>query len=85
MQVKTFSTEELQAWLISKVSEELELNPEDIDIQEPFAGYGLNSMTAVSLSGDLESLLGMKLSATLAWDYPTIEALANHLVSLMSA
>ncbi|MEC4816772.1 MAG: acyl carrier protein [Scytonema sp. PMC 1069.18] len=84
MQVKTFSTEELQAWLISKVSEELELNPDDIDIQEPFAGYGLNSMTAVSLSGDLENLLGTKLSATLAWDYPTIEALANHLKELIA-
>jgi acyl carrier protein len=82
MATKTFNVEDIQAYLIAKLSEELELDQQDIDIQEPFASYGLNSMTAVSLSGDLESWLGTKLPATLAWDYPTIEALANHLTQL---
>ncbi|MBD1930351.1 MULTISPECIES: acyl carrier protein [Cyanophyceae] len=73
------SAEDIQAWLISKISEEFELDPDGIDIYEPFACYGLTSMTAVSLSGDLENWLQIKLSPTLTWDYPTIETLAQYL------
>lgn len=76
---KPVSAEDIQAWLISKVSEQLELDPDEIDIYEPFASYGLTSMTAVSLSGDLENWFQIKLSPTLTWDYPTIETLAQYL------
>ncbi|MFH7029831.1 MAG: acyl carrier protein [Heteroscytonema crispum UTEX LB 1556] len=85
MKLNTLSAEDIQAWLISKLSQELELDPDEIDIQEPFARYGLNSMTAVSLSGDLESWLNIKLPATLAWDYPTIELLAENLENQLAA
>lgn len=78
LQKKIWSVENIQTWLVSKLSEELELN-EEIDIQEPFAHYGLSSMTAVGLSGDLEDLLGIKLPVTVAWDYPTVESLAQYL------
>ncbi|WP_375506828.1 acyl carrier protein [uncultured Nostoc sp.] len=64
--------------MISKISEELELNDET-DIQKPFAHYGLSSMIAVGLSSDLEDLLGIKLPVTVAWDYPTLESLAQYL------
>ncbi len=30
--------------------------------------------------GDLEELLGRRLSPTLAWTFPTVEAMADHLV-----
>ncbi|HSG44978.1 MAG TPA: amino acid adenylation domain-containing protein, partial [Anaerolineales bacterium] len=41
----------------------------------------LGSIQAVSLTGDLEVFLDRTLSPTLAWDYPTIELLADHLAS----
>ncbi|MEH2009477.1 acyl carrier protein [Nostoc sp.] len=83
LQEKAWSVENIQTWLVSKLSEELELNDE-IDIQEPFAYYGLSSMTAVGLSGDLENLLGIKLPVTVAWDYPTVESLAEYLKNELS-
>jgi len=48
---------------------------------QPFTFYGLGSVQAVSLTGDLESSWGRTLSPTLAWDYPTIELLANYLAN----
>lgn len=68
--------EQVQDWLISTLSKELDLN-EEIDIYEPLAHYGLSSLTAVGLAGDLEDWLDIKLPATLAWDYPSIEALSK--------
>ncbi|MFH4233318.1 acyl carrier protein, partial [Acinetobacter baumannii] len=36
---------------------------------------------ALSVSGDLEDLTKLELEPTLLWDYPTINALAEYLVS----
>src|SRR5215472_464447 len=69
----------IQTWLISRLSQVLQVEPQDIDIHEPFINYGLTSVDAVGLSGDLEDWLKRRLSPTLAYDYPTIAALARHL------
>src|SRR5439155_6815310 len=45
----------------------------------PIANYGLHSADMVGLVGDLERWLGRTLPATLAWEYPTVEALAEYL------
>lgn len=71
----------IKAWLVSKLSQELEIDPDEIDVQESLASYGLSSVQAVSLSGDLEDWLERKLSPTLVYDYPTIESLARYLAS----
>ena len=71
----------IQAWLISRLAEALKVAASEIDGREPFANYGMNSMTAVSLSGDLEDWLGRTISPTIMWDYPTINALAEHLAA----
>jgi len=69
----------IQAWLISQIAERLVVEPQEIDIREPFSHYGLDSVAAVTLSGELEEWLGRKLAPTLAYDYPSIEALARYL------
>ena len=69
----------IQAWLTSQLAERLGIEPDTIDVREPFAHYELSSKEAVSLSGDAEEWLGRRLSPTLAYEYPTIERLAQHL------
>ncbi|MBN8657042.1 MAG: AMP-binding protein, partial [Anaerolineae bacterium] len=71
----------LQTWLVTRIASILEMDAAEIDPRQPFTYYGLGSVQAVSLTGDLEDFLGRKLAPTLAWDYPTIELLANHLAS----
>jgi myxalamid-type polyketide synthase MxaE and MxaD len=70
---------EIQDWLILHIAELLHVPPDAVDIHESFSNYGLSSLDVVSLSGDLEELLGRRLSPTLAYDYPNILALSNHL------
>ena len=69
----------IQLWLVTRISERLKVEPHTIDVREPFSRYGLDSLQAVSLSGDLEDWLGRKLSPTLVYDYSTIETLARYL------
>ncbi|HEY6122027.1 MAG TPA: acyl carrier protein [Pyrinomonadaceae bacterium] len=71
--------EQIQSWLISNISAVVEVDPQTIDIRKPLEYYGMDSMQAMHLSGDLEDWLGRQLSPTVVWDYPTIELLARHL------
>lgn len=72
---------EIQIFLITRIAFILEMDASSIDPRQPFTYYGLGSVQAVSLTGDLETFLNRKLSPTLAWDYPNIELLANHLAN----
>ncbi|HEY0068877.1 MAG TPA: acyl carrier protein [Chloroflexia bacterium] len=72
-------TAAIQAWLVDYLSRLLKVEPQTIDVQEPFENFGLSSMDAVGLSGELESWLGIQLSPMLVYTYPTIESLAGYL------
>jgi acyl transferase domain-containing protein/acyl carrier protein len=71
--------ETIQAWLVDRLAELLEIEIEEVDVAEPFASYGLGSTELVSLSGELSEWLGRDLPAELAYEFPTIEALARRL------
>jgi 8-amino-7-oxononanoate synthase len=74
------SVQEIESWLAIKLAEKLELGSADaIDRQMDFVEYGLSSMEAVNLSGELENYIGRRLPPTLLWDYPNIESLALYL------
>jgi myxalamid-type polyketide synthase MxaB len=75
------SSEEIERWLAEELSAKLKILPSDFDVRQPFTSYGLDSVQMVSLIGDLEDYLGRSLQPTLAWDYPTTEALAKYLAT----
>jgi acyl carrier protein len=72
---------EIQAWIVSYVANLLEVDSDEIDVTIPFDRYGLDSSAAVGLTGDLEDWLGQEIDPTLMYDYPTVQALVQHLSS----
>ena len=52
---------------------------EQIQPRQRLFDLGLDSLMAVELKNSLQTSLGQTLRATLVFDYPTIEALVNHL------
>ena len=78
-QRKSPAAQAISDWLVARLAEVLGVAPQDIDIREPLTNFGLTSRDVVGLSGDLEDWLGRRLSPTLAYDYPTVEALARYL------
>jgi len=77
--------EAIQQWLVQELSRRLKLAPEEIGLREPFARFGLDSIGAVGLSGELETWLGHRLDPTLAYDYPSVASLAAHLAGTIGA
>ncbi|MDZ7965814.1 MAG: beta-ketoacyl synthase N-terminal-like domain-containing protein [Nostoc sp. DedSLP03] len=73
------TTKTIKDWLVSWLTRQLSLAETVIDIHQPFSYYGLGSVEAMILVGDLESWLGHSLTPTLVWNYPSIAALAQYL------
>ncbi|MFI9076356.1 acyl carrier protein [Streptomyces sioyaensis] len=69
--------QQLQEWLTQRVSEYLELAPGQLDPDSPLAEIGLDSVYALALCGDVEDAFGISVEPTLAWDHPTVTALAK--------
>ncbi len=69
----------LLPWLAAAIARTLELAPEQIDVDADFDGFGLDSVQAVALSGELSDHLGRELPATLLYEHRSIRDLVDHL------
>jgi acyl carrier protein len=77
------AVDSLKSWLICWLAAELGVDPEAIEPSQSFLSYGIDSVQAMSLVGDLEVKLHRRLPPTLSWDYPDINTLAHHLAGLV--
>jgi acyl carrier protein len=72
--------EGIRSWLMDRVAYYLELPAEQIDPEASVAEYGLDSVYAFALCGDIEDALGLSVEPTVVWDFDTLTALTTHLV-----
>jgi acyl carrier protein len=79
--VSLISADSVKSWLCDWLAEARSMSSAEIDPGQTFLSYGLDSVQAMSMVGDLEAKLHRRLAPTLAWDYPTIDALAEHLAA----
>lgn len=77
--------EEITAWLVDWIANELEMAKGEIETARSLLEYSLSSVTATILVGDLEDWLDLRLPPTLVWDYPSIDAMTEHLMSQLGA
>jgi acyl carrier protein len=73
---------DILAWLVAWVAHEIGLPPEEIDVTAEFVNLGLDSRQGVKLSADLEHKLNCTLSPSIAWEFTTLQDLADHLRAL---
>lgn len=79
-QAATMTATALKEWLRDWVVNATGLPASDVTFDKPLQSLGLSSRDVVLLSGELENLLGTQLDATIAYEYPTIDALAVRLI-----
>ncbi|MEV4382243.1 beta-ketoacyl synthase N-terminal-like domain-containing protein [Streptosporangium sp. NPDC049644] len=69
----------------AEIAAVMRLAPEDLAPRRPLVEQGLDSVMTVMVRRRLEKRFGCRLPATLLWQQPTISAIADHLVGLLTA
>jgi|SRR5882724_11184812 len=72
-------TEEIEGWLVARISELTRVDEYEIETSTPFFELGLESSSVVELASALAAWLERPIEPTVAWNFPTIRALAGHL------
>jgi acyl-CoA synthetase (AMP-forming)/AMP-acid ligase II/acyl carrier protein len=73
------AAERIEHWLLNWLVTRLSLDAAAISRDRPFAEFGVDSLTAVELSRELEDEFEVPLPPIVAWNYPTPGALARYL------
>ncbi|KAF0960785.1 acyl carrier protein [Rhodococcus sp. T7] len=68
-------------WLAGRVADHTERPVRDVDPHLPLAELGIESVSAVSLCGEIEDRWDLELDPTVVFDYPTIAELAVFVVA----
>lgn len=68
---------QLSNWLVKKLTAINTLKESEISLNKPVANYGLDSLHALAIAGELEEMLDIELPTTMVWQYPTIEKITQ--------
>ncbi|WP_084336613.1 acyl carrier protein [Actinomadura oligospora] len=79
------SADRLRTWLAARVAYYLERAVDEIDHEAPLTSYGLDSVYAFSICGDIEDAFHLAVDPTLVWDHDSVAALAAHLAGVAAA
>lgn len=74
-----------RGFLLDRLAVYLRRPADSIDPTVPLAEYGMDSVCALSLCGDLEDVYGLEVEPTLLWDHPTVESLIGYLAVRLPA
>jgi acyl carrier protein len=80
-QITEDNTEAIEAWLLEQIATYLRTATAEVKATVPLAEYGMDSIFALALCGDIEEHFGLVVEPTLAWDYPTVAQIAVFLNS----
>jgi acyl transferase domain-containing protein len=59
-------------------------SPDAVDVRRALSEMGFDSLTAVELRNRLDAATGLRSTATVAFDHPTVTALAEHIHSVLA-
>ena len=77
----TPTAEEIQAWIVARLSHLANVPAAEVDVHAPFTRHGLDSVALIALAADLEKWLGYRFRENPMVEHPTIEALARFLAA----
>jgi NADPH:quinone reductase-like Zn-dependent oxidoreductase/acyl carrier protein len=69
----------LESFIQEQVGQVLRLPPARVDLHKPLRTLGMDSLMTIEFRNRLETSLGLTLSATLVWNYPTVAELTPFL------
>ncbi|MGR8006923.1 acyl carrier protein [Streptomyces hypolithicus] len=76
---------EILGWLTERLGAHVSLPVAEINPVVPYAEYGLDSVAALALFGDVEEKFNLALDPAVAWEYPTLAQMTAYLAAERSS
>ena len=80
---ESISSKQIEQVVVSIVAS-LFSNKSNVELDVPLMDLGVDSLGATELSTQLTAKIGVQLSPTLIYSYPTVTSIVNHISSLLS-
>jgi len=77
----SYSSADIVTIMLTEISHETSLEPQEIDIHENFIYLGLDSVNCIFVLDRLEKIFKIEMNPVWFWDYPTTEKLAQKIYS----
>jgi acyl carrier protein len=77
--------ENIRVWLVERVARYLDTPADAVDPDASLADFGLDSVYAFSLCGEIEDTLDVAVEPTLIWDVENLVDLTDRIVDLVAA
>ena len=77
---KSFALKETKQWLKTRIQQLVSTDIQFISDNDCFENFGVDSVGAVTLSGELEKWLGYDIHPFVLYQYKTIDSLSNYIV-----
>lgn len=74
------SATEIRAWVVRELAAAMKVDPQSIDTAAPLDTLGVDSLSAIGMTGALSAWLNRDLPSTLMWDYSSLDELCAGLV-----
>ncbi|MCY7294074.1 acyl carrier protein [Alteromonas sp. a30] len=69
----------IKAWLMQRLAKHLKKDINELDSATPFEQYGLDSMFAVRVTGELEKVVELRLSPALFFENSCIDEVVSEI------
>jgi acyl carrier protein len=79
------SKQDVERRLAEMVGSRLGVPAVDVDVNQFFDDFGLDSTEALVLAGELESWIGVELPTTALWYHPTIADLSSFIAEELTS
>ena len=76
-----FEPPRLRDWLIERIAFYLNHDPAELDHSVRLSDYGLDSVYAVAVCGDVTDHFGIWMDTKMIWDHPSIDMLVTFLAA----
>ena len=75
----------IENWMLNWLADRAGLVHCEMEPSAPFAELGVDSLSAIELSHELEEALQLKIPPVAAWEYPNPSALSRYLAEMYLA
>lgn len=85
MQERSITIPSIESRIATYIAESLGIEVDQVPLEVDVERLGLNSAVVVSLIGDLEDWLGIELSPSILYEFPTVRSVSMHLYSQLNS